>query len=301
MDFKKSIKMFGKAVPIWIIASLAMAGVGSAALLTVYGTITATVNVQQAIGLDGVCSSTIDVAGSETGYMDTCSIKSNTVNDLAVKFSNTCSPDCGGITVTNRVGLGVIGFEGSEDAFAKDFYKATDYNSPVGSLDDLNSVTTSFKVIENTFGNDNLAPYVVIVGSGLPYDVAVEMVPSGTAYVVGTEYTGTIDSNSLFHVPGDIAGTTACTQADPCTLAELKAKYPGVSITKVRYALGAWPATHSNEMEVSMGVSEINGVQAVHKSVKIYGGATVPTVEKYDFDALIVPGTYTIDTTVDPA
>lgn len=45
--------MFGKTIPVWMLASLLTIGIGSAAVLTYYGTITTSVSVQQSILLDG--------------------------------------------------------------------------------------------------------------------------------------------------------------------------------------------------------------------------------------------------------
>jgi hypothetical protein len=53
MNLKKSVKIFGKVVPIWLLVSLLTVGIGSAAVLTYYGTITASATVQQSILLDG--------------------------------------------------------------------------------------------------------------------------------------------------------------------------------------------------------------------------------------------------------
>ena len=54
MDLKKSVKIFGKIVPVWALATIALAGIASATLLTFYGQIVSTQNVNQAIRLDGM-------------------------------------------------------------------------------------------------------------------------------------------------------------------------------------------------------------------------------------------------------
>ena len=49
----KKINIFGKSIPAAIVALLVMSTFGAAALLTYYGQITTTVNVEQSILLDG--------------------------------------------------------------------------------------------------------------------------------------------------------------------------------------------------------------------------------------------------------
>ena len=295
----KRVTVLGKSIPAMTIALLLIGGLASAGLLSYYGRITTTATVEQAITLEGTtctnneCTSEFSAAGSEIGYSDESDIISHTTNDLDVKFENSCYPDCNGITITNEVELSIIGFEGADDPFAKEYYKATDYDW-TGNLDDLSTIDYVFKITSNGFGSDTLAPYVVLVGTGIgPNGVAVYMIPDGKTYSTGTEYTGTIDGDSLFHVPGD----GECTQSSPCTLTRIQEKFDA-SMTKIRYALGAWPGTHSQEFKAFMGLGKINGVQAVHKSLKVYGGSTIPTIEKYDFSELITPGTYTLWTKI---
>jgi len=293
----KKITIFGKTISATALALVLTAVLGSATLLTYYGTITATVNVQQSIILEGTCSKTIGVIGSEIAYNDECNIKSNTVNDLNVKFENSCSPDCTGIIITNQVKLSIKRFEGTDsDAFVKDFYKGTYYDW-TGSLTNLNTIDYAFKITYNNFGSDTLAPYVVIIGPEFPADVAVYMIPDGTTYSTGIEYAGTINSDSKFHVPGD----AVCTQSTPCTLAQLKIRWSTATVTSIKYAIGAWPGLHTQYFEAFIGLSKINGVQAVYKSLKVYGTLTIPTVEKYEFAPAIVPGQYTITTNIVPA
>jgi len=298
----RKIKIFGKRISAILLALLLTGGLASAGLLAYYGRITTTATVEQSIVLTGgsctnnECSSAFNVVGSETGYSDTFDIKSNTVNDLGIKFENTCAPNCDGVIITNEVELSVIGFEGTDDPFAEQYYKTTDYDW-TGNLDDLNTIDYVFKITTNGFGSDTLAPYVVLVGDGIgDYDVAVYMIPDGKTYSTGTEYKGIISGDSKFHVPGD----GECTQSSPCTLTRIQEKF-NAPMSKIRYALGAWPGTHSQEFKAFIGLTKINGAQAIHKSLKVYGMTTIPTIEKYDFAELISPGTYTIRTKILPA
>jgi len=298
----KTIKIFGKTIPIWILAVLLTAGIGSATLLTYYGRITSTVDVSQAIILDctnNECSDTLEAVGSETGYSNPHYIQSKTENDLNIKFANTCDPDCDGVTITNMVELSVEGFTVSGTEFDPSHYKKTYYEYN-GLLSNLNTAEYVFKVDENTLGGNTLAPYLVIVSDAFPYGAAVYIIPDGTTYGSGGYYTGTIDGSSKFHVPGDTHGCAVQDYTAGCTLSQIKGFYPSATVSKISYALGAWPG--SGTFKAMMGLSKVNGAQAVHKSLTVYGLTdNLPIIERYDFDALITPGTYTIYTTVLPA
>lgn len=299
MNWNRTLTIFGKQISVVAIALLAMAGLASAGLLSYYGMVTATSTVSQSIILTGTgctnnqCPTSISAAGSEKAYSGLLSVDSKTINDLDVKFTNVCNPDCGGITVTNMVGLGVDGFADSNLAFDDPYYKATNYVGPA-TIGDLNNITYSFKITVNSFDSTTLAPYLVISASGLPSGAAVYMIPDGGTYTIGTEYTKIVDGSSKFHVPGD----DRCTQASPCTLTQIKSYYPTVTITRIRLALGAWPG--SGHIEATMGIGTINGEQAVHKSLPVPHGTSIPVMDKYDFAPAISPGTYTITTDIVP-
>ncbi len=292
---KTKRKIFGIPIALLVIGVLLIGGV-SATLLAYFGTKTAEVTVEPAIVLTGDSQSTITAVGSETRYSDVANIESNTVNDLEVVFSNDCDPDCVGITITNRAELSVVGASGAGDPFESQYYKSTDYLSPVNSLSDVTGVKYNFKIISSDMAN-TLAPYVVIVGDGIgDYDVAVQMIPDGETYSVGEEYTKTLEG-ATFHIPA----SATCNQVTPCTLAEIKTAYPSANVDKIRLALGAWTGTDdTTEITISMGMATINGVQANHKSLKVYGESSIPSMEKYEF-APLTSGTYTITTTVDIA
>ena len=81
----KKINVFGKQIPVLIVIGLLFAGLGSAALLTFYGTITTTVDVDQAITLTGGDCTGNSCADSPTGVYSGDTVFSNlfTLTNLA--------------------------------------------------------------------------------------------------------------------------------------------------------------------------------------------------------------------------
>lgn len=298
----RKLRILGKEIPAILVVSVLLASVGSATLLTYYGVITANITVLQSILLDGspctgtsgegcTAGDTVNAVGSETRYGGSHALSSNTVNDLSIKFGNVAG--CENTIITNTVKLSVDGFT-SGDGFAPENYKGTYYEAtPLVNLADLNTMTYAFTITDNTMGSSNLAPYMVLIGNGFESGVAVQMIPDGGTYNTDTNYIKTIDSSTTFHVPGG-----SCTQASPCTLTQLKAGYPSATITSVKLALGAWPG--SGTVKAYMGLSTINGQQAIHKSLTIYGLSTIPIQNKYDFANNIMGGTCSITTNIIP-
>ncbi|MBU2562574.1 MAG: hypothetical protein KKF68_02855 [Nanoarchaeota archaeon] len=304
----KKVSVFGREVSVFLIVMLGVMGIASAALIPYFAEITGLVTVNQGLQVGGQdwdyafsYSDTLTSLEEKTvSSPDYSLINSATVNANVV-FDNVCdeaSDDgCENTITTDMVLLSVTGFEGTDpDAFARQFYKATDYESPVSNLNDLSDLTYQFEITQNDFGVTNLAPYVVIVGTGIgPYDVAVQMIPDGGIYNTGTEYEKDL-TGATFHVPGD----GECTQATPCTFERIKEKWPSVTLSKIRLALGAWPGTHSQVISASMGISTINDLQAVHKMLIVGAGETSSLKVVTYFPQMMKPDTYTITTTVLP-
>lgn len=302
----KKANIFGKKVPVFVIALIAFMGLGSAALLAYFGVITGSVIVSQGFKVDGqdwnyAFSYSDTLTSLETKNVSSAeySLVNSAPVDADVKFTTVCSggDGCSDVTTTDMVLLSVMGFGGSDDPFDRPYYKKTYYNPLVTTLSALSDVAYSFKIINNGFGVTNLAPYVVIVGEGIGSSgVAVQMIPDGGTYNAGVEYTKNVGSTTLFHVPGD----TECTQSAPCTLAKVKEKWPSATISKIVLALGAWPGTHSQVITASMGISKINDLQAVHKSLIVGAGETSSLKVVTYFPKMMKPATYTITTTVEP-
>jgi len=118
--FSKKVTIFGRQVSAVLLALVAISGLASAGLLTIYGRITATVAAQQAIKLDGtVCNneySTCTVSDYITelapGGEKFCfehHLKNDASISANVNLNNICAPDCTGITIAYYNSFGTEG------------------------------------------------------------------------------------------------------------------------------------------------------------------------------------------------
>lgn len=107
---KRTVRLFGRAVSVWVLVVIIAAGLGSAALLTFYGVISTTVTVQQSILLDAAAlpgSSSIEDQISEGAPGgETFCFKHVLENQMSVEgmvgLETEChfgeSTDCTGVT-----------------------------------------------------------------------------------------------------------------------------------------------------------------------------------------------------------
>jgi len=99
----KKITVFGKTIPAFLVVSLLSAGLGSAALLTYYGRITGTANVQQSVVFsDNTTTKTYSFNGNVMAgdsYTDLVSIKNRANVPASAKFITT-GDEVVGITTT---------------------------------------------------------------------------------------------------------------------------------------------------------------------------------------------------------
>lgn len=103
----KTIKLFGKTVPIFLLIGILCAGgIGSAALLTYYGTMTTTVTVEQSVTTNMPSTLTYTVTGGNTKTDGPYSLVNHANVPVTVKFATTHTlgeiPDETGITTTYR-------------------------------------------------------------------------------------------------------------------------------------------------------------------------------------------------------
>jgi len=122
----KTINIFGKTISATALALILIAGIGSAALLTYYGTITATVNVQQSILLDGLSwpnSQVTDTISEPAPGGEKFCFEHTLTNQMSVRgtvdFDSSCSPDCSGITKEYRDLFSKKTFDSIGDVHAK--------------------------------------------------------------------------------------------------------------------------------------------------------------------------------------
>jgi len=311
---KKKVNVFGKGIPVLAIFVLGIALV-SAALIPLWGTITGSVIISQGFQVGGLdwdeaqatWSASLTSLEEETISSDDYTlINSVEYVDAEIQFTTNCvetegSGGCEDVITTEMVKLSVIGFETGENPFDSLNYKKTYYNSPVIALDDLTSVTYSFEITERTGFADTTAPYVVLIGEGIggSAGVAVQIIPDGENYVVGTKYTKTIDETTTFHTPGD---STCVGQSyeNGCTLAYIKTLYPNAKLSQMSVAIGAWGGGYANTISAWMGIDKINDGQAVHKKLVVSEGEPSSLKIIADFPKMMKPDVYDFTTTITP-
>jgi len=121
----KKVKIFGKTIPVTLMAILLASGLATAGLLTYYAKITATINVEQAVKLDGqsmpdsqITETVSGVAGSQIDGELHYLTNSNPEKDAIVSLDSQCisGPDgCDGLTVTPKFRLDAIVNESNDD------------------------------------------------------------------------------------------------------------------------------------------------------------------------------------------
>jgi hypothetical protein len=296
---KKDVKIFGRTIPVFVLALIAFAGLGSAALLVYYGSITGEVTVQQAVLVDGAAwdSPTGDYEGTNvagtTLIDDGHNLTNNAQVPATVKFNTTYSPDGAGITTTYRgvlnlttknVNFGVSPWTINGNKTAKIWYILTNETFQWGYLAsagfNMNDYTLIYyKDNSNRFGNPASAIPVSAGIGNLPYsnDGNVEDYDyCGNTYDAGTGKTGDnyvhCHGAKLWLVPtADIAsGTNALTWTD-------------ASNFLFETDLIAYSANNEGKLTLPA-----NG-----------GGVNFEIVNA--FDMALTPGSYTITTNILPA
>lgn len=121
----KKVKIFGKTIPVTLIAILLASGLATAGLLTYYAKITATINVEQAVKLDGksmpdsqITETVNGVAGSQIDGELHYLTNANPEKDAIVSLDSQCisGPDgCDGLTVTPKFRLDAVVGESNDD------------------------------------------------------------------------------------------------------------------------------------------------------------------------------------------
>lgn len=97
---KKDVKIFGRTIPVFVLALVALTGIGSAALLTYYGSIIGSVTVEQAVLVDGKSYSnsgpTDTYSGTNVAGMTLTDgehdLKNNGGNPATIKFQTNQEP-----------------------------------------------------------------------------------------------------------------------------------------------------------------------------------------------------------------
>ncbi len=185
----KRVNVFGRSLSVFLIALLAMTGVATAAVLTMYGSVDGTANVNQAITLDNKtcdgtdgsgCVTTADFNGSVsagTTVIETHTVTSQADVDADIGFETSC--------------------ENSADA---------DTNSPtttrdINWSDSCNGITTKIVEYFDAAGHDfsnysslSTSEADIVVSDGNDLQTRIDDASSGdTVLVEAGSYDGTID------------------------------------------------------------------------------------------------------------
>ncbi|MFH1210876.1 MAG: hypothetical protein V1645_03085 [archaeon] len=164
-----AVRLFGKAVPVWLLAVIIAGGLGSAALLTYYGVIETNVTVQQSILLDaqalpGSSSITDSIVETAPGGETFC-FKHVLENKMSVEGNvslvNEChfnyTTDCAGVT-TSYYQLGpstTLVLENKDAGFHV-------INDNIGGVLTFDTVNPSFDYAINVTGLSATTQYAII-------------------------------------------------------------------------------------------------------------------------------------------
>jgi len=246
-------KIFGIPIALLVIGVLLIGGV-SAALMTYFGIITTTINVDKAVTLGGtgcvndVCIDTTSIFGGETTTSELYIIASHTSVDGEVELTTVCSA-----TVTPNSCADVI----TTPIFELSIPTVTEANSVQDrvvaksnaiAVNDITTLTFDYNLTITTTKN---SPYFVLVfdtnGDSVADTWAVSL--QDTATEANTWYTH--GNGLLYHNVG------TCTQSNPCNLAGLKTAVGSGNLLQVKVMIGYW--------------GDITATTALVKNIKING------------------------------
>lgn len=299
----KKILMFG------ILAILGV-GLASAAILTYFGMITTTVNVGQAVTLNGencnagVCSETIPIGetqGGETVTSEVYELKSHTSVDGVVLLEMGCSSDTEEDSCDEIISKPVFELSIPSQTAPNLVQDRVVAKSGAIEVEDIDTLSFDYKLTTTTLGN---SPYFVLVfdknGDGEADTWAVSLQDSGKS--ADTWYTH--GNGLLYHNVG------ACTQSSPCDLAGLKAAVGTGTLLQVKVMIGYWgdmTATTALVKDIVINGGDVTGNGLVIRHYDMtdpedyeYGESRVNFAIETEFPFASIPATYTITTEVQP-
>lgn len=291
----KKVSIFGKSIPVLVLALITI-GLASAGLLTYYGMVVGTVNVEQSVKLDGKscdtgCSDTDEVSGVAGSQLhgDVHSL-TNANPDIdaivSLDLTTTCPEgDCAGLTVAPKFRLDAVESDDNDDLFVI---------PPTDVWNNFNSVSFDYFITEDsTYTN---TPHVNIAlrdaeGNALCVLVSNEMSTSKGEW-----------KTAIFDKAYMESGTVHPMISGGCDNKGIL-KFNSVSI---EVADGAGPITSDQVQTVWVKNVKVNGVDNLWFRVPHpYTGDNIPAriihfVMGYDFAMNAYPGTYTVNTEVTP-
>lgn len=303
MKTNKSVIMFGKKISVVLLALLVIGVVGvSAALLTYFGKITTTVDVEQAVTLDGIdcssneCSQALAAAGGETITTNEYTAESQTSVDIPISivsvYANESGEQDGGVeSIITSYNLYAGDPQGTEDRIRIEASDAglTDLNS-------LNSISFSQNVLEGYIGHvDVRLEDKTLVFEYAKVDPAdcddVADYPSGQVNTFGDK--GILDDDAYAWLSSGLPGPCgdAAFDANHKSLADWKTSDGTTTIVALEFEVDSWIATSNSKIKDI----EVNGVLQDTITIQSYKDIVF---EKEIMFANGAIGQYTIETEV---
>jgi hypothetical protein len=317
----KKVNLFGKGIPVFVIAILGMALV-TAALLPYFGKITGLVTVTgQGLLVDGLSMPASD--SIEDTYEDFTSLEAKTFVtmhnltneadvDAEVDLDDACSPSSSPHSC-NEINVSYYNLTGySEEFLAED----THFNNTNITVEDLgDSVLWTMNVPEEGLGSGNQAAWSVSIGVG---DDILYQVHSNDGtdsdYDFGTylysEYDNgwhTEDTNTPITEIEGIEATGNRTAADTDGVYTIKIDKELLDFEEFKWVVWANYEGDSLPQAFTWDDTNTTNFNTANVGTELTNPITVPTGETIDFaivtefPQMTYPGEYTVTTTVNPA
>ena len=312
----KKANIFGKKVPVFVIALIAVMGLTSAALLTYFGVITGLVTVNQGLTVDGqpwdhvFSPYTVSITSLEEKTVSSGLHYLKNAADVAsvVKLNSVCSATtgdgCSDVTTTPVFELsitGELGLPGQGSSTDQD--RVTAKSNGIINVNEITSLAFDYMLTTTTNG---LSPYFVLAvdmdNDGVYDDGDVNVVSfqeNGMTKDVWYTHNGVTQS---WHVGGSMTSRT---------FDQIKTTYSDKKVLQVKVMIGYWGDSHPTTALVknikmnSADVVKDNGlvirqVDNTDPNDKTWGDTIVDFSIDSHFPKMMKPATYTITTTVAP-
>ena len=280
-----------------IIATLFVVSFVSAVLITYFGNITTTVDVERAITLGGVgcssnvCSQSLTAFGGETAATTEYNLSSQTSVDIDVSIVSTITPTDGGVeSVTAVYTLYAEGTNPREDRI-----RITGSDAGLTDLDSLTNISFSQNVSEGYIGHIDIRledkTLVFEYAKVDPTNCDNAPYPTGLQNTFGDK--GIVDSDAYGWLASGVAGYCGLPEFDDNhkSLAQWKISDGTKNIVALEFEVDSWIATSKSRLKDI----RVNGV--LQNTIIIQSEQDVVFDNEIKF-ADGAEGTYTIETEV---
>jgi hypothetical protein len=308
----KKVTIFGKNISAVLLALVAVAGLASAGLLTIYGRIVGTATVEQSVKLDGNqctpdytdCTVQETIPEAAPGGEKFC-FEHHLTNDASVStdvnLQTSCVPECDGITISYYNSFGTVGpfntvaQPGVGEPFAHGQITKTDLSESIKwtftITDQSDHYGVGLVIDSNNDGTPDYQIYFAEFG-----DKQWHYQPYGDTCWSGQDTTTLPDG---VVVTGDKTGQIFTIEIPKTLLGGIGAQFGWMSQVRTNL-LGVYPnwtpwcGPFVWESESTVGLKISNPITLQSKTTKDFYTC-------YDFPINIAPGAFTITTDVAPA